>query len=57
MLIGNISYSNKLSSLKWSNFKKYWNENERDRTGLTAEKAAVKFGITVPSKKLNKGGV
>lgn len=44
--IGNMSFSGKLKQLSFANFKKYWNECKHDKdTGLSAEKAAPKFGI------------
>lgn len=55
--IGKISYSEKLKLLTWSNFKKFWNNRELQRTGITAEEASLKFGIKIPGKKSNKKGV
>lgn len=48
MEIGKVSYSDKLKSLKWSEFKKYWGKHGKD---LSAEEAALKFGIKTPEKR------
>ena len=56
MQIGKLDFNEKLKSLSWTNFKKFWNEGYEVQTGLTAEQAAGKFGIKVPEKKNKKGG-
>ena len=49
--IGKISFSDKLKSLTWTNFKKYWTESGHEKdTGLTPVDAAKHFGIKAPSK-------
>ena len=50
MQIGKVNYNDRLKSLTWLNFKKFWNEGEVNRVGLTAEEAAKIFGIKVPVK-------
>ena len=56
MQIGKISFSDKLKSLTWTNFKKYWNESGHEKdTGLTPVEAAKHFGIKTPIKD-KKGG-
>jgi hypothetical protein len=58
MNIGDISFSEKLKSLSFTNFKKFWNDGDFDKkTGLKAEKAARKFQITVPGKRKDEKGV
>lgn len=54
MQIGKVDYNERLKLLTWPNFKKFWNEGEVNRTGITAEEAAKEFGIKVPVK--NKKG-
>ena len=57
MEIGKISYSDKLKSLSFPNFIKYWEDGENEsKTGLNAEKAAKKFGIKAPKVKEDKEG-
>ena len=48
MDIGKVSYSDKLKSLSWSKFKKWWGKHGKD---LSAEEAAKKFGIKTPQKE------
>lgn len=57
MEIGKISYSEKLKSLSFPEFKKFWEDGEEKRTGLTAKEAAKKFGIKIPGKKDSEEGV
>jgi hypothetical protein len=54
MKIGKISYSDKLGKLKLANFKRYWDNRERVRTGISSEEAAKMFGIKVPGKRKGK---
>lgn len=54
MRIGNYDYNEQLKLLSFSNFKKFWNDGEADRVGMTAEEAAKVFEIKVPVK--NKKG-
>lgn len=56
MEIGEISYSKKLKSLSFPNFKKFWEGGEEKRTGLTAKEAAKIFEIKVPVKKKTDKG-
>ena len=56
MEIGKISYSKKLKSLSFPNFKKFWESGEEKRTGLTAKEAAKIFEIKVPVKKKTDKG-
>lgn len=56
MEIGKIRFSEKLKSLTWVNFKKYWTESGHEKdTGLTPVEAAKHFGIKTPIKD-KKGG-
>ena len=49
--IGKISFSDKLKSLTWENFEKYWKESGHEKdTGLCPVDAAKHFGIKAPSK-------
>lgn len=45
--IGDFRFSGTLKKLDWKNFKAYWDRKEAKRTGLSAEEAAQKFGISV----------
>jgi hypothetical protein len=55
MKIGKICFSEKLKSLSWVNFKKYWNDSGHEKeTGLTPLEAAKMFGIKTPTS--NKKG-
>lgn len=55
MEIGKIRFSEKLKSLTWTNFKKYWTESGHEKdTGLTPVDAAKMFGIKTPTS--NKKG-
>lgn len=52
MQIGKYSFSEKLRSLTWANFKKFWIEARHEKdTGLTPVEAAKLFGIKVPTLK------
>lgn len=54
MQIGKLDFNEKLKSLSWTEFVKFWKGYEV-QTGLTVEQAAGKFGIKVPEKKNKKG--
>lgn len=55
MQIGKICFSEKLKSLSWVNFKKYWNDSGHEKeTGLNPFDAAKQFGIKLPAK-IKKG--
>ena len=57
MKIGKIDFSDKLKSLSYTNFKKYYEKGGfKEKTGLCAESAAEKLGIKTPSTKKKKEG-
>lgn len=49
MKIGNVHYSEKLKSLNWTNFKKFW--KRKGQSDIKPEDAALKMGIKIPERK------
>jgi len=51
MKIGKIDFSDKLKSLSWTSFKKYYKDGGFEvKTGKTAEQAAILLEIKTPKK-------
>lgn len=48
MKIGNVHYSDRLKSLTWTNFKRFW--KRKGQSDISVENAAKNFGINVPEK-------